>query len=77
MLTDRAGARPILDKFAADSIKVYGTGETGVYCLDTRSRWQKISSESVNEVISLAVIKDRLYSAVNGRGIFHISLAEE
>ncbi len=77
VLTDRAGARPIIDRFATDGIKVYGTGEAGVYCLDTRSRWQKISSESVNEVISLAVIKDKLYSAVNGRGIFHISLAEE
>ena len=77
VLTDSAGARPIIDKFAADSIKVYGTGEAGIYCLDIRKRWQKISSESVNEVISLAVIKDRLYSAVDSRGIFHISLAEE
>jgi len=76
VLTDSAGARPIIDKFAADSIKVYGTGDAGVYCLDTRGQWQKISSESVNEVISLAVIKNRLYSAVNGRGIFHISLEE-
>ncbi|MXY29440.1 sigma-70 family RNA polymerase sigma factor [Candidatus Poribacteria bacterium] len=77
VLTDSAGARPIIDRFATDGIKVYGTGESGVYCLDIRNRWQKISSESVNEVISLAVIKDRLYSAVDSRGIFHISLAEE
>ena len=77
VLTDSAGARPIIDRFATDGIKVYGTGDTGIYCLDIRNRWQKISSEAVNEVISLAVIKDRLYSAVNGRGLFHISLAEE
>ena len=76
VLTDSAGTRPIIDRFAADNTKVYGTGDAGVYHLDTRSRWQKISSESVNDVISLAVIKNRLYSVVNGRWIFHISLEE-
>ena len=76
VLTDSAGARPIIDKFATDGIKVYGTGDTGIYCLDIRNRWQQISSEAVNEVISLAVIKDRLYSAVSGRGLFHIPLEE-
>ena len=77
VLTDSAGARPVIDRFATDGIKVYGTGDTGIYCLDIRNRWQKISSEAVDEVISLAVIKDRLYSAVNGRGIFHIPLEGE
>ncbi len=77
VLTDSAGTRPVIDKFATDGIKVYGTGDTGIYCLDIRNRWQKISSEAVNEVISLAVIKDTLYSAVSGRGLFHIPLAAE
>ena len=77
VLTDSAGARPIIDRFATDGIKVYGTGDTGIYCLDIRNRWQKISSEAVNEVISLAIIKDKLYSAVNGRGLFHLPLAAE
>ena len=76
VLTDSAGERPIIDKFATDGIKVYGTGDAGVYCLNMRRQWQKLSSEVVDDVISLAVIKDRLYSAVNRRGIFHISLEE-
>ena len=77
VLTDSAGARPIIDRFATDGIKVYGIGDAGIYCLDTRRQWKKISSEVIGDVISTAIIQDRLYSAVNRRGIFHISLEEE
>ncbi|MDE0009731.1 MAG: sigma-70 family RNA polymerase sigma factor [Candidatus Poribacteria bacterium] len=76
VLTDSAGARPVIDRFATDGIKVYGIGDAGIYCLDTRRQWKKISSEVIGDVISTAIIKDRFYSAVNRRGIFHISVEE-
>ena len=77
VLTDGMGARPIIDKFAVDSTTVYGAGNIGVYRLDTRSQWKQISSEALGEVVSLAVMNDKLYSAIEDRGIFHISLAEK
>ena len=40
-------------------------------------QWKQISSEVLGEVTSLAAINNRLYSAVNEQGIFHISLDEE
>ena len=76
MLTDSTGTRPIIDRFATDNIKVYGIGDAGIYCLDTRREWKKISSDAIGDVISTAIIKDRLYSAVDKRGIFHISVEE-
>ena len=77
VLTDSSGKRPIIDRFATDGIKVYGIGDAGIYCLDTRRQWKKISSEVIGDIISTAIVKNRLYSAVNRRGMFHISLEEE
>ena len=77
VLTDSAGARPIIDRFAVNGLTVYGAGDIGVYRLDTNSRWERISSEALGEVVSLVVINDKLYSAIKDRGIFHIALAEE
>ena len=77
VLTDSVGERPIINRFAIDGDKIYGIGDAGVYRLNTRGRWKQISSEVLGEVISLAVINNRLYSAINEQGIFHISLDEE
>jgi len=77
VLTDSVGGRPIINKFAIDGNKIYGIGDAGVYRLKTPRRWKQISSEVLNEVTSLAVINNRLYSAVNAQGIFHISLEEK
>ena len=77
VLTDSAGTRPIIDRFAVDGPTVYGAGNIGVYRLDTGGQWKQISSEALGEVVSLAIINDRLYSAIENRGIFHISLAEK
>jgi len=77
VLTDSVGERPIINKFAIDGNKIYGMGDAGVYRLKTPRRWKQISSEVLNEVTSLAVINNRLYSAVNEQGIFHISLEEK
>ena len=77
VITDNFGERPIINRFAIGGIIVYGAGDTGVYRLDNLGKWKQISSEVLGEVISLAVINNRLYTAINERGIFHISLGEE
>ena len=77
VLTDNAGERPIINRFAVDGSKVYGISDMGVYRLDTRSRWTLVSTEVPDEIISLAITNNRLYGAVKGQGIFHTSLVSE
>ena len=77
VLTDNSGKRPVIDRFAVDGSTIYGVGDIGTYRLDTRSQWKQISSEALGETVALAVINDKLYSAIKDRGILHISLAEE
>ena len=77
VLTDSAGERPIINRFAVDGSKVYGIGDAGVYRLDTRNRWKQVSTDVPDEIVSLAITNDRLYSVVNRQGIFHTSVAEE
>ncbi len=77
VLTDISGLRPIIDRFAVDGPTIYGVSDIGTYRLDTGNQWKKISSEALGETVALAVINDKLYSAIEDRGIFHISLEEE
>ena len=77
VLTDNAGARPIIGRFAVDGPTIYGVSDIGTYRLDTGNQWKKISSEALGETVALAVINDKLYSAIEDRGIFHIALEEE
>ena len=77
VLTDNAEERPIINRFAVDGSKVYGISDAGVYRLDARNRWKLISTEVPDEIISLAITNDRLYSVVDRQGIFHTSLVSE
>ena len=77
VLTDSAGTRPIIDRFAVNGPTIYGVSDIGTYRLDTDNQWKQISSEALGKTVDLAVINDKLYSAIEDRGIFHISLAEE
>ena len=77
VITDNVGERSVINRFAIDGITIYGAGDAGIYRLDSLGKWKQISSEVLGEVISLAVINNRLYTAINERGIFHISLGEE
>ena len=77
VLTDNEGTRPIIDRFAVHGSTIYGVGAIGAYRLDTRNQWKQISSEALGETIDLAILNDKLYSAVKDHGIFHISLAAE
>ena len=77
VVTDRVGARIVLDRFVVDSMTVYGAGDAGVYRLDDRGRWEQISPSVPDKIISLIVSNDRLYIATRQRGMFHISLEKE
>ena len=53
VITDKVGAHIVIDKFAVDGITVYGIGNTGVYRLDTRGKWHKISPSAPQKIASL------------------------
>ena len=74
VITDRTDTRVVITQFALNGTDVYGIADTGTYHLGTRGRWEQISSEVADEILALAVTNGRLYSAVEERGIFHISL---
>ena len=76
VLTDRIGRRIVIDEFAVDHTKVYGAGDTGVYRLDNRGKWEQISPSVPGKVDALAIRNDKLYIAADRRGIFHISLQD-
>ena len=77
VLTDNTGGHPIIARFAVDGPVIHGVGDSGVYRLDTRGRWKQVSSEVLGEAVSIATLNNKLYSAIEDRGIFHISLAGE
>ena len=77
VLTDSAGARPIINNFAVDPSKVYGISDAGVYHLDARNRWKQVSTDVPDGLISPAITNDRLYGIVERQGIFHTSLVSE
>ncbi len=77
VLTDSAGTRSIINRFAVDGSTVYGIGDAGVYRLDTHNRWKQVSTEVPDGLISPAITHDTLYGIIKGQGIFHTSLVSE
>ena len=77
VLTDNAGTRPIIDRFAVVGTTIYGISDIGAYRLDIGNQWKQVSSEALGETVDLAILNDKLYSAIKDRGIYHISLAGE
>ncbi len=77
VLTDGAGDRVVIDKFAADDISVYGVGNTGVYRLEDRGQPEQISPNVPDKVLSLVVNNKRLYIATKHHGILYIPLEKE
>ena len=76
-LTDKTGTHTIIDQMVVTATTVYGAGNEGVYQLNKRGEWQKISPEAPDSVISLVSDSDRLYIATKQRGIFHTSIEKE
>ena len=77
VLTDRMGARTVIDKFAVHHTSVYGAGDMGIYRLDARGKWEQVSPSVPDKIVSLVAITDRLYIATQRRGVFHIPIEEE
>ena len=77
VLTDSAGERIVIDRFAVDGTSVYGAGDAGVYRLDDRGRSERISPGVPDEVLSLAVKNDKLYILTKHHGMFQIPLEGE
>ena len=76
VIMDKADTRVVITQFVVDGTEVYGAGDTGAYRLEARGRWEQVASEVGGKILALAVTNGRLYSAVEERGISHISLEE-
>ena len=76
-ITDKESAHTIIDRIAVAGTAVYGVGDGGAYRLDNRGKWEKISPEVPDSIISATINGDRLYVATELRGMFHISLENE
>ena len=76
VLTDSAGERIVIDRFAVGGTSVYGAGDTGVYRLDDRRQSEQIFPSVPDKVLSLAVKNDKLYIVTKHNGMFQIPLAE-
>ncbi len=74
VLTDRTGKRLMIDNLAAEGTTVYGADDAGVYRLDAHGKWDQISPNIPDKIVSLVISNDRLYIATQQRGIFHIPL---
>ena len=74
VLTDRTGARIAIDRFAVNHTRIYGADNTDVYRLDAHGKWDQISQNVPDKIVSLVVSNNRLYIATQRRGIFQISL---
>ncbi len=76
-ITDTAGTHTLIDRIAVDDTTVYGAGNTGAYQLDTRGRWEQISANVPNSVISVAIKGNRLYIVTERSGMFYATLEKE
>ena len=77
VLTDTAGERIVIDRFAVDGRRVYGAGDAGVYRLDDRRQSEQIFPSVPDKVLSLAVKNDKLYIVTKHNGMFQIPLEGE
>ena len=77
VLTDRAGERILIDRLAVDHVSVYGAGDTGVYRLDTRGKWEQILPNVPSKIAALVVNNNKLYISTERIGMFHIPLEDK
>ena len=76
VLTDTAGERIVIDRFAVDGTTIYGAGDAGVYRLEDHRQSEQIFPSVPDKVLSLAVKNDKLYIVTRHHGMFQIPLAE-
>ena len=76
VITDRTDTQVVINRFAVDGTQIYGIADAGVYRLETHRQWKKISSEVLGDVVTVAVLNNKLYAAFHEQGMFHISLED-
>ncbi len=76
-ITDTEGTHTVIDRIAIADEAVYSAGDTGIYQLDDRGRWEQILPPVPNRVISLVINADKLYIATERSGMFYASLEKE
>jgi len=77
ILTDDTGTHIIIDRLAINEYIIYGANNTSIYRLDPLGKWEHISHNVPDRVISLAVNRNIIYVATEKRGIFHTMIKEE
>lgn len=76
-ISDGLDTGSVIDRFAVAGRKIYGIDDGGgAYRLETHGQWEKISESVLDGIVSFGVTNNSLYSVVENRGIFRISLAE-
>ena len=77
-ITDGLDTHSVIDRFAVAGRKIYGIDDGGgVYRLEANGQWEQISESVLDGIVSFGVTNNKLYSVVENRGIFRISLAEK
>ena len=76
-ITDIEGTHTVIDRIAIADEAVYSAGDTGIYQLDDRGRWERILPPVPNRVISLVINANKLYIATEHSGMFYASLEKE
>ncbi len=77
-ISDGLDTHSVIDRFTVAGRKIYGIDDVGgVYRLEANGQWEKVSEAALDGIISFGVTNNTLYSVVENRGIFRISLAEK
>ena len=76
-ITDTAGTHTLIDRMAVAGMKIYGVGDEGVYRLNNRDEWERISPAVPDSVKSFVINGDRLYIVTEHRGMFYVSLEKK
>ena len=77
-ISDGLDTHTVIDRFTVAGRKIYGIDDVGgVYRLEANGQWEKVSEAVLDGIISFGVTNNTLYSVVENRGIFRISLAEK
>ena len=77
VLTDRAGERTLIDRLAVNHVSVYGAGNTGIYRLDARGKWEQILPNVPSKIVALVINNNKLYISTERIGMFHVSLEDK
>ncbi len=76
-LTDNTGTHINIDRFAINEYGIYGANRSSIYRLDSLGKWEQVSSNVPDTVISFAVNMNNIFLATEQNGIYHTSIKEE